>query len=221
MTLVLSIGGSVVGSDQDRFLEYAEILQRLASDHTVFVVVGGGETARDYISRARMLGADEAFCDLIGIAVTRLNARLLIAALGNHAYPVPPETQEDATLAALSGRIVVMGGTVPGHTTDAVAAILAEFVHADLMINATSTDGIYTSDPKKDPDAAKLDKISPRRLIEIIAGSKMEAGANLPLDMLAAKVIERSGVPTVVVDGRRPQSLFDAVLGKSVGTRVQ
>ncbi len=185
----------------------------------VFVVVGGGATARDYIGMARTFDADEAFCDLIGIAVTRLNARLLIAALGSAAYPVPPETQEDASVAAaFSGRIVVMGGTTPGHTTDAVAAILAEYVHADILIDATSTNGIYTKDPKKHPDAVKLDELSPARLVEIIAAERMEAGANLPLDMLAAKIIERSGILTVVLDGREPGQVVDAVNGKRVGT---
>ena len=221
MILVLSIGGSVLGNDQDRLTEYAKILRDLRSDHTVFVVVGGGATARDYIGRARAFGADETFCDVIGIGVTRLNARLLIVALGSAAYPVPPETQEDAAVAALSGRIVVMGGTVPGHTTDAVAAILAEYVHADILIDATSTDGIYTKDPNKHPDAVKLDEISPERLIEIIAAERMGAGANLPLDMLAAKIIERSGIPTVVLDGRDPEQVVEAVHGKRVGTRVQ
>ncbi len=158
---------------------------------------------------------------MIGITVTRLNARLLIAALGSAAYPVPPETQEDASVAALSSRIVVMGGTTPGHTTDAVAAILAEYVHADILIDATSTDGIYTKDPKKHPDAVKLDELSPARLIEIIAAERMEAGANLPLDILAAKIIERSGILTVVLDGRDPGQVIDAVNGKRVGTYLR
>jgi len=212
----------VVGTDQGRLTEYAMVLRDLtSSDHTVFVVVGGGATARDYIRRARAFGADEAFCDLLGIAVTRLNARLLIAALGSAAYPVPPETQEDASVAALSGRIVVMGGTTPGHTTDAVAAILAEYVHADILIDATSTDGIYTKDPKKHPDAVKLDELSPAHLVKIIADEKMAAGANLPLDMLAAKIIERSGILTVVLDGREPGQVVDAVKGKRVGTYLR
>ncbi len=221
MIIVLSVGGSVICHGQHRFAEYARVLKTLSSDHTVFVVVGGGATARDYIGKARTFGADEAFCDAIGIGVTRLNARLLIAALGRGAYPVPPETQEDAVVAALFGRIVVMGGTIPGHTTDAVAAILAERAHADLLINATATDGIYTKDPKKHPDAVKLDEISTERLVELIAAEKMGAGANLPLDMLAAKIIERSGIPTVVIDGSDPSNVLSAVRGEELGTYVR
>ena len=54
------------------------------------------------------------------------------------------------------GRIVVMGGVAVGQTTDAVAALLAEYVRADRLIVATSVDGVYTADPEKDPDAKKL-----------------------------------------------------------------
>ena len=221
MIIVLSVGGSVICHSQHRFAEYSRVLKNLSSDHTVFVVVGGGATARDYIAKARTFGADEAFCDMIGIGVTRLNARLLIAAMGRDAYPVPPETPEDAVVAALSGRIVVMGGTIPGHTTDAVAAILAECAHADLLINATATDGIYTKDPKKYSDAVKLDEISPEWLVGLIAAEKMGAGANLPLDMLAAKIIERSGIPTVVIDGSNPSNVLTALQGGQIGTYVR
>ena len=220
MIIVLSVGGSVICQGQHRFAEYASILKTVSSDHTVFVVVGGGATARDYIKKARTFGADEAFCDAIGIGVTRLNARLLIAAMGRDAYPVPPETQEDALVAALSGRIVVMGGTTPGHTTDAVAAILAEYAHADLLINATATDGIYTKDPKKHPDAVKLNKISHEQLVKLIAAEKMGAGANLPLDLLAAKIIERSGIHMAVIDGSDPSNVLSAMRGEELGTCV-
>ena len=67
MILVLSIGGSVIDHDRDRLAEYAGIFRDLGSDHTVFVVVGGGATARDYIGMARSFDADEVFCDLLGI----------------------------------------------------------------------------------------------------------------------------------------------------------
>ena len=65
----------------------------------IFVVVGGGKTARDYIGIARGLGVSEAMCDEVGIEVTRLNAKLLIAALGEHAYPeVPIQFQRGTTI---------------------------------------------------------------------------------------------------------------------------
>jgi len=69
--------------------------------------------ARDYIGIARSLGVSEAMCDDIGIEVTRLNAKLLIAALGDYAYPVVPHNFREAMQFASSNRIVVMGGTEP------------------------------------------------------------------------------------------------------------
>ncbi|HUW67709.1 MAG TPA: UMP kinase, partial [Candidatus Nanoarchaeia archaeon] len=92
MIIVISIGGSVLISDLDpeRIYKYAENVKQLTIEHTVYVVVGGGRIARDYISAARALGANEVECDVIGIDMTRINARLLIAALGKSAYPEPP-----------------------------------------------------------------------------------------------------------------------------------
>jgi hypothetical protein len=55
---------------------------RLSKEHKIYVVVGGGKIAREYIGKARALGASEIFCDQIGIGATKLNAALLIAALG-------------------------------------------------------------------------------------------------------------------------------------------
>ncbi len=56
-----------------------------------------------------------------------------------------------------------MGGTEPAHSTDAVGSILAEFVGADLLINATSVDGLYDKDPKKYQDAKTLPEVTPPR----------------------------------------------------------
>jgi len=84
MLIVLSLGGSILAKnlDPDRFLKYAEVLRNVSKNHTLIVITGGGESARQYIGAARTMGADEVTCDYIGIEVTRLNARLLTAALG-------------------------------------------------------------------------------------------------------------------------------------------
>ncbi|HPE51320.1 MAG TPA: UMP kinase, partial [Methanothrix soehngenii] len=83
MILVYSLGGSILaGRDAESLKEYAAALKNLAEKHQIFVVVGGGKIAREYIEKARALAAGEAFCDLLGIGATKLNAMLLIAALG-------------------------------------------------------------------------------------------------------------------------------------------
>ena len=110
----------------------------------------------------RDIGLDGASSDGFGILITGINARLLIAALGEYAYPRVAESYLQAKEFAITGRIVVMGGVTPGQTTDAVAACLAEETCASMMINMTAIDGIYSADPKKDPASAKYDTLSPQ-----------------------------------------------------------
>lgn len=223
MKIVISIGGSVLVRELQagNFSAYAEVIKEIGKDHTVFIVTGGGKAARDYIKVARDLGSDEATCDFIGIEITRLNARLLIEALGEAAYFEPPVNYKDARNASQTGKIVVMGGVTPGQTTDAVSAVLAEYTGADLLINATSIDGVYTSDPKKNKDAKKFDTMTPHQLIEIVMKTEMVAGANSPLDLLAAKLIERSNIRTIVLNGEKPRNLIDAVNKRNIGTIIE
>lgn len=222
MILVVSIGGSVLTSnlDPERIRKYASSIQALAEEHTTYIVVGGGRIARDYITAARDLGANEVECDIIGIDMTRINAKLLIAALDSSAYPVPLTSYQDARNAALTGRVVVMGGLIPGQTTDAVSAVLAEYVGADLLINATSVDGVYTADPNLDSKAEKISSMTPSQLVDIVIKIDMSAGSNSPLDPLAAKIIQRCGIKTIVIDGREPGNINEAAAGRHNGTLI-
>ena len=219
--IVISLGGSVLvpslGKNQIR--EYASILRKIGRDHRLYVVVGGGGEARRYIRVARSLGIDEATADELGIQVTRLNASLLAGALGEAAYPNIAESYRDAARFGESGKIVVMGGVIPGQTTDAVSALLAEKVRADLVINWTSVDGIYSADPKKHRDAVRHSTLTPGELQAIIRGDRLEAGSNTVFDTLAAKIIGRSGIPLVVLDGRKPQDPRKAIRARK-GTLV-
>ena len=136
MKIVVAIGGSILLKDYDstRFKQYSEILNDLTKEHEIFVVVGGGKPAREYIGVVRDLGAGEAQCDDIGIEVTRINAKLMLSALGDAAYQRVPHNFQEALEFSASGKIIVMGGTEPAHSTDAVSAILAEYVHADKLM---------------------------------------------------------------------------------------
>ena len=223
MKIVVSVGGSVLARTlvAENFIGYASAIKEISKKGPVFIVTGGGVAARNYIALARELGADEATCDLIGIELTRLNARLLISAIGDEAYHEPPLNYKEAKNAGLTGKIVVMGGVTPGQTTDAVSAVLAEYIGADLLVNATSIDGVYSSDPKKNRDAKKFDTLTPQQLVEIVMKTEMVAGANSPVDLLAAKIIERSNIKTIVLNGEDPQNIVDAVSGKHNGTVIK
>ncbi|MFB6089569.1 MAG: UMP kinase [Halobellus sp.] len=224
MRVVVSIGGSVLAPDLDarRVEGHAAVVQRLADEGCeIGAVVGGGGVARDYIGAARELGANEVQLDQIGIDVTRINARLLIAALGSRVDPKVAHDYEEAGDALRRGDISVMGGIMPGQTTDAVAAALAEYVDADLLVYATSVDGVYSADPSTDDGAEKYDRLTAGELVDVIAPMSRDAGASAPVDLLAAKLIERAEMRTIVLDGTDPERIADAVLrGDHGGTDV-
>jgi uridylate kinase len=215
MNVTVSIGGSVLAPDldSDRVAAHAETIERLrAAGHDVSVVVGGGATAREYIGAARDLGENEMGLDAIGIAATRLNARLLIAALGETAAPTPVETYEEAGATLQRDVVPVMGGVQPGQTTDAVSAALAEYTDADLLVLATSVPGVYDADPNEDDDAERFETMTAADLVDLIVDERIDAGSSVPVDLLAAKLIQRAEFRTLVLDGTDPDAVARAVL---------
>ena len=143
--LVLSVGGSILLPEDENvshIKDIAEVILEASKERKLYLVIGGGSTARKYINWGRELGANEATLDDLGIETSRLNARLLIIALGRAVYSVPAKNFDEAVSAGNHYPIVTMGGTHPGHTTDAVAAMLAERLHVKRMINVTSVDGV-------------------------------------------------------------------------------
>ncbi|MBN2111419.1 MAG: UMP kinase [Methanosarcinaceae archaeon] len=220
MLVILSVGGSILAKDlkPESFLAYADALREISKEHDVVVVTGGGVAARDYINVARSTGSNEVQCDYIGIDITRLNAKLLISALGDAAYPRPPHDYTQAEDALSSGKIVVMGGVIPGQTTDAVSAILAEYLKADLLVIATAVDGVYTADPGQYPDAVKYETMTARELVRTVMVTEMKAGSRSPVDPLAAKIIERCNLETIVMDGSNARNVLQVIMQESART---
>lgn len=222
MKIVIAIGGSILIKNYDykKFKEYSDILSSLSNEHELFIVVGGGKPAREYINIVRDLNCGEAKCDDIGIEVTRINAKLLLLALGDYAYQKVPHNFQKALEYSSSGKIIVMGGTEPAHSTDAVAAILAEYVQADKLINLTSVNGMYTKDPNKYDDAKLISEITATEMIKFISGKDNKAGTYEFFDMAAIQMIKRSSLETVIANGDNPKNLIKAINGEKIGTTI-
>jgi uridylate kinase len=188
--------------------------------HELIVATGGGGNARSYVEAIRELGATETVCDEMGIACTRLNAKLMISALKEKAYPNIPKNTHEVSVAIESGKIVVLGGLNPGHSTDAVAAIVSELIRASMLIKATDSDGIFTEDPKKNPLARKLDIITCKELLKMILGTSLNAGEYELFDPVAIKIIDRSKILTFVVDGKEPLNIERIIKGEQIGTKI-
>jgi len=213
----------LTGSLFDRGAEEVKAAARTIADalkevDIAAIVTGGGEAARRYIEYAKNLGADQSTLDEIGTDVSRINAKLLIVALGRLAYPYPPTTLEEAVKAASTGKVVVVGGLQPGQSTNAVAALLAERLSASLLVNATDVEGVYDRDPKRHPDAKLLKEVSAAELRRILEG-EVFAGTYDLMDPLALKIIERSKIPTRIIRCS-VEAISDTLRGRDIGTLI-
>ena len=223
MRVVLKVGGfafSTEGRTEPLIVDYVKLLRQLTKEHQFVVVTGGGSVARAYIQNARTMRVPESLCDQLGILVSRLNARLVVDGLSECAHPEIPTTVAELGLFFSSGKSVAMGGLQPGHSTNAVAAIAAETIRADLFLNATNVNGVYTSDPSKNAQAEHLDEVTAKRLMEILAHNEMTAGSYDLMDPIALRIIQRSHIPTVIIDGQNLVNITKALRGEQTGTRV-
>ncbi len=199
--------------------DYASFLVKICKICQPVVVAGGGKIARHYISHARTSGADESTLDELGIEVSRLNAKLLIYALKNKAYPHPPTNLQEVKHAVDSGLIVISGGLHPGQSTNATAALIAEKVHASEFLNTTDVDGIYDSDPRKNKKAKKFKRIELKNLRKLLVHEETIAGGYDLMDIVALKVIERSKIKTRILKSDI-KNIEKAIKGNSVGTEI-
>src|SRR3989442_14832236 len=123
--VVVSVGGSVLvpGDDDARYLrDLASLFRDVSTRVKLFVVTGGGRIARYYIETGRTLGIGERTPDEFGIAVTRLNARLLAGALEGPANPQPATSYSQAAKLAPRFPVLLIAGTATGPTTDPAGA---------------------------------------------------------------------------------------------------
>lgn len=226
MRVVLKIGGSIIKGENEKLDlkiigEYAAIIKRIIGEgYSVMVVVGGGALAREYVNYMRSLGASEALCDEVGIDCARLNGMILIAALKDAAYPYPVQNFREALKLLSLNKVLVLGGVQPGQSTNAVAALLAETVSADYLINLTNVDGVYDKNPLKHGDAKLLREVTTSELERILSAEPVGAGEYPLFDPLAIRIIRRSGIPTWIVNGKNPENILKLLKGERIGTRI-
>jgi uridylate kinase len=216
---VLSVGGSIISPDDvdvDFLIRFREALTAyLEADRSrrLIMVSGGGAPARRYQQAYRSIVADHSSeeQDWIGIAATRLNARLLKAVFSTFC---PNEVVVDPSEArSFDGQVLVAAGWKPGFSTDNDAVVLAERFGADTVINLSNIEKIYTADPKLDPSAKPIDHISWADFRRMV-GDQWVPGKNLPFDPVAARRGSEIGLKVISAGGRDIENLIAILEGR-------
>jgi uridylate kinase len=228
---VIKVGGSLLFDDNlkirnQKLKEFGEALEKI--ENLGAIVVGGGKLARVYINSARKLDAGESICDTFGIEVSRLNARLLITALGKKAYPEPIINLKEARVNMLWDKILLAGGFVPGQSTTSVTFEIAEAIKATNVIILTNVDGVYDKDPNKHKGAKKFDKITIDELESVIYGeggsSQSAAGEYRIFDAVSMQIFKRSEISVRLMSGENLEDLKTVLsekkVNKSIGTEI-
>jgi uridylate kinase len=224
---VLSLGGSVLIREKLNTAQISKICHLVDSlrkeGYRFVLVIGGGKTARDYVAGGKALGANNFALDELGIAASRLNAKLVIQALENPVHEVM--TDVNKALGALEKNAVpVYGGLIPGFTTDTVASLLSEVLGAT-FINLSNVDGVYSANPKENSDAKFYATLSHEELIKIIGRSTgwgASPSQNVVLDLPCALILKRSNIKSVVLNAEDVDNLENAIRGREFkGTIIE
>jgi uridylate kinase len=187
------------------------------------IVIGGGNIFRGVAASAR--GMDRATGDYMGMLATVINGLALQDALEQHGIltrvlsaiemraVAEPFIRRRAMRHLEKGRTLIFaaGTGNPYFTTDTAAALRALEIKADVIMKATKVDGIYTSDPMKNPDARRYDRISYLEALE----QRLQV-----MDATAISLCMDNRLPILVFNLRTPGNLRRAVLGEAVGSVV-
>jgi len=221
-TVVLSLGGSLVNPGAPD-THYVASLARLlrGMKYKIGIVVGGGKLARQYAEAARKKGGNEFEADEAAIKATKKNAQVVIDAIGKDVNAKVCENFDSARAAAKKHRFVVMGGTIPGITTDSDAVLLAECLGAKRVLNLSNIDGIYSDNPVRNHNAKKFHRMKYEQLIDLAGKNDMRtAGTHFVFDFLACKLIARSKIEAHFVHGKNLLDVRKAIDGKPHGGTV-
>ncbi len=220
------MGNKQFGIDHNRLAQYAkEIKELVTSGVEVAIVIGGGNIFRGI--QAAEGGMDRVQGDYMGMLATVINSMALQSALEEaDVYTrlltaikmeqiAEPFIRRRAVRHLEKGRVVIFGAGTgnPYFTTDTAASLRAIEIEADVILKGTRVDGIYDSDPEKNPNAVKYDKVS--------FSEVYEKGLNI-MDMTAFTLCNENKLPIIVFDMDTPGNLKKVLTGQEkVGTLVE
>jgi uridylate kinase len=190
----------------------------------VGIVIGGGNIFRGTSEAAAHM--NRAVADTVGMIATVLNSLMLQDALEYAGMQTrvlsavemravcEPYIRRRAIRHVEKGRVVILAGGTgnPYFTTDTAAALRANELGAEVLLKATQVDGIYTADPKKDPSAKRLPRVTYQEAI----------ARNLRvMDTSALSLCRDNRIPIVVFDLSEKDSIRRVVCGEEIGTLVE
>jgi len=190
----------------------------------IAIVVGGGNIIRGLAASHR--GIDRVTGDYMGMLATVINALALQDALEKRGVPTRVQTAIDIREVAepfirrramrhleKQRAVIFAAGTGnPYFTTDSAAALRANEIHAEILLKATKVDGLYTADPKKDPDATLLREVTYQEIIE--------KGLEV-MDTAAIALCRDNGLPIGIFEMMTPGNIRRVVCGERIGSIVR
>lgn len=225
--IVISLGGSLIVPDKinlEILREFKKIILKNSHKYKFLIVCGGGKTARNYMNafENERIKNKEYFECLIGISVTRLNARFMTYFFGkDEKYGMAHEIK-DIEERIKKQDIIFTGGIhyEEKETSDSTAAKLARHFKTE-FINLTNVKGLFDKDPKKFKNAKFIPEISHKDFLNIAKKIKYKPGMHFILDKKAAKTIKKYNIKTYILGQDMKQ--FDNLLNNKhfVGTVIK
>lgn len=222
--IVISLGGSIIVPDKVdyKFLEkFKKTIDKFAKKNKIVIIAGGGSTCRKYLKALEKEKFDEKIYSLIGIASTKLNARVVAGFFGKGGEI--PDSLLDVKRALKKSNVVICGalGYRPDMTTDGNAAELAEYLKANLFLNLTDINGLYDKNPKEYKNAKFISEISYEDFLKRANKIKFKAGQHFVLDQAASRIIKRAKIKTIILKGTNLKNLENCLRSKKfIGTVI-
>lgn len=219
------MGEQQFGIDANRLDQYAKEIKKVHDKGLeIAIVIGGGNIFRGV--QAESAGIDRVQGDYMGMLATVINAMALQGSLEKNGMYTrlmsglemekvcEPFIRRRAIRHLEKGRIVIFGAGLgnPYFTTDSTASLRAIEIEAQVVLKGTRVDGVYTSDPEKDPNATKYSTISFQEVYE--------KGLSV-MDMTAFTLCQENDLPIIVFDMNKDGNLERTILGEEVGTLIQ